>query len=64
MVPDLVHNLFKKCSWLFILDIIIPGVMLSFLRQYDVNRGSGFLGVYTIYGNLTVIIGTIVWVAI
>ena len=38
--------------------------MLSFLRQYDINRGSGFLGVYTIYGNLTIIIATIIWVAV
>ena len=64
VVPDLVNNLFKKCSWLFILDIIIPGVMLSYLRQYDVNRGSTLLGVYTIYGNLTIILATIVWVAV
>lgn len=34
-VPDLVNNLFKKCSWLPIIDVIIPGVTLSYLRVYD-----------------------------
>jgi hypothetical protein len=34
-VPDLVNNLFKKCSWLPVLDVIIPGVTLSYLRLYD-----------------------------
>lgn len=34
-VPDLVNNLFKKCSWLPVLDVIIPGVTLSYLRVYD-----------------------------
>ena len=64
VVPDLVNNLFKKCSWMFILDIIVPGVMLSYLRLYDLNRGSKFVGVYTLVGNITVVIGTILWVAL
>ena len=34
-VPDLVNNLFKKCSWLPIVDVIIPGVTLSYLRVHD-----------------------------
>ena len=34
-VPDMIENLFKKCSWLPTIDVIIPGVMLSYLRVYD-----------------------------
>jgi hypothetical protein len=34
-VPDLIQNLYKKCSWLPIIDVIIPGVLLSYLRRYD-----------------------------
>jgi len=34
-VPDMIENLFKKCSWLPTIDIIVPGVMLSYLRVYD-----------------------------
>ena len=38
--------------------------MLSYLRLYDLNRGSMYFGVYTLCGNITVVIATIVWVAI
>lgn len=34
-VPDLIDSLFKKCSWLVVVDVIVPGVMLSYLRMYD-----------------------------
>lgn len=34
-VPDLVNNIYKKCSWLSNTDVVIPGVMLSYLRLYD-----------------------------
>lgn len=34
-VPDFINNLYKKCSWLSVLDVIIPGVTLSYLRVYD-----------------------------
>jgi hypothetical protein len=64
VVPDLAKNLFKKCSWLFTVDIIFPGVMLSYLRLYDINRGSLRVGVYTLCGNVTVVLATIVWVAL
>ena len=47
-----------------LIDIICPGVMLSYLRLYDLNRGSMYFGVYTLCGNITVVIATIVWVAI
>ncbi len=63
-VPDLVNNLFKKCSWLPIIDVIIPGVTLSFLRVYDENKSSKWGGVYTISGNITFVVSTIIWVLI
>lgn len=34
-VPDLIDSLFKKCSWLVVVDVIVPGVTLSYLRMYD-----------------------------
>ena len=63
-VPDLVNNLYKKCSWLPIIDVIIPGVMLSYLRVYDENKSSKWGGVYTISGNLIFVIATAVWVGL
>lgn len=35
MIPDMVDQLYKKCSWLPVVDVIVPGVFLSFLRTYD-----------------------------
>ena len=61
-VPDLVENLFKKCSWLPILDVIIPGVTLSYLRLHDENKSSKCGGIYTVTGNLTFVIATIIWI--
>ena len=34
-VPDLINGLLKKCSWLVVVDTIVPGVTLSYLRMYD-----------------------------
>lgn len=34
-VPDLVNNLYKKCSWISIYDMILPGAILAYLRDYD-----------------------------
>ena len=64
VVPDLVHNLYKKCSWLFIADIIFPGLLISYVRLYDINRCSKWGGVYTVWGNITVILSTVLWIGI
>ena len=61
-LPDLINNLFKKCSWLPVLDVIIPGVLLSYLRRYDENFHTGFGGVYTVIGNLSFILSTALWI--
>lgn len=60
----MINNLYKKCSWLSILDIILPGVTLSFLRVHDKQVGSKYGGVYTVFGNISFIVGTIIWVGI
>lgn len=61
-VPDMVDNLYKKCSWLPVLDVLVPGVFLAYLRAYDENLGSKAFGVYTIWGNFFFLASTIVWV--
>ena len=63
-LPDLINNLYKKCSWLPVLDVIVPGVLLSFLRKYDENFNTGWGGVYTIVGNLSFILSTTIWILI
>lgn len=63
-VPDLIDNLFKKCSWLPVVDIIVPGVLLSFLRSYDENFNTGWGGVYTIVGNVSFLLSTTLWIGV
>lgn len=62
MIPDFVSQLYKKCSWLPTIDVIVPGVFLSFLRTYDENYNTGWGGVYTVIGNLSFILSTVLWV--
>lgn len=59
----MVNNLFKKCSWLPVFDVIIPGVTLSYLRIYDENKSSKWGGVYTVSGNLAFVVSTAIWVS-
>ena len=63
-LPDMVYQLYKKCSWLPVIDVIIPGVFLSFLRTYDENYNTGWGGVYTVIGNMSFIISTMLWIAL
>ena len=63
-VPDLVNNLFKKCSWLPVIDITVPGVALSYLRMHDENKSSRYGGVYTVSGNITFILSTALWIGL
>lgn len=61
-LPDLISQLYKKCSWLPVIDVIIPGVFLSFLRTYDENYNTGWGGVYTVIGNMSFILSTMLWI--
>lgn len=63
-IPDMIDELYKKCSWLPVLDVIIPGVFLSLLRTYDENYNTGWGGVYTLIGNLFFVASTVLWVMV
>jgi hypothetical protein len=60
----MITNLYKKCSWLPVIDVVVPGVCLSYLRKYDENFHTGMGGVYTIIGNISFIISTTIWILI
>ena len=38
--------------------------MLSYLRLYDQNKGSKYGGIYTISGNVTFVLSTLLWITI
>ena len=39
-------------------------MFLSYLRGYDENYSTGWGGVYTVVGNLSFLIGTLIWIPI
>lgn len=63
-VPDLVNNLYKKCSWISIYDMILPGAILAYLRDYDENYHSGWKGVYTFTSIISFSISCVAWVIV
>jgi hypothetical protein len=63
-VPDLVNNLYKKCSWVSIYDMILPGAILAYLRDYDQNYHVGWKGVYTSTSIVIFSLSCLSWVVI
>lgn len=47
-----------------VVDVIVPGVMLSYLRMYDENRSSRYGGVYTVWGNIIFVLSTALWIGL
>ena len=63
-VPDLVNNLYKKCSWISVFDLVLPGAILAYLRDYDENYHVGWKGVYTFTGIISYFFSCFCWVII
>lgn len=63
-VPDLVNNLYKKCSWIFVIDLIFPGAILAYLRDYDENLHIKWHGVYTMTSIFSYIFSNLIWMII
>lgn len=61
-VPDLVNNLYKKCSWISIYDMVLPGAVLAYLRDYDENYNIGWKGVYTTTSLAAFSLSCVCWV--
>lgn len=64
-IPDFVNNLYKKCSWICVIDLIFPGAIIAYLRDYDNNlnmeRGQGL---YSYIAMVSYGLGTFIWVLI
>ena len=63
-MPALANNLYRKCSWLFIFDVFIPGALVAFLRDYDENFHEGWRGVYTFISIFAYFLSMLLWVGI
>ncbi|CAD8178974.1 unnamed protein product [Paramecium octaurelia] len=57
-VPQFRYNLNKVCVWLSLMDLVVPGISISYLYRFDRNRNSR---VYFIIGLLGLFFGIICW---
>ncbi|CAD8074347.1 unnamed protein product [Paramecium primaurelia] len=57
-IPQFRYNLNKVCVWLSLMDLVVPGISISYLYRFDRNRNSR---VYFIIGLLGLFFGIICW---
>ena len=60
-VTNFTYNLYRKCSWIPISEIILPGITIAFLRRYDYSRDSKL---YLVISNCLFIVSVVVWTVI
>ncbi|CAD8125332.1 unnamed protein product [Paramecium sonneborni] len=57
-IPQIKYNLNKVCVWLSLMDLVVPGLSISYLYRFDKNRNSR---VYFVIGMLGLFFGIILW---
>ncbi|KAL4473823.1 hypothetical protein ABPG74_022687 [Tetrahymena malaccensis] len=58
-IPSFKHILDKKCAWIAITSIVLPGFFLQYLHRFDKSRNSQ---IYAILGFSGLFLGSISWV--
>lgn len=60
-LPSITPELFRKCAWLPVLTVIQPGLVISYLRRFDVSRSTWL---YLFIGYASQYAGSIAWMLI
>lgn len=60
-IPSITPELYRKCAWLPALTAIQPGLVISYLRRFDLSRSTW---VYLIIGYASQYLGSMVWLFI
>lgn len=60
-LPSITPELYRKCAWLPALTIIQPGLVISYLRRFDVSRSTW---VYLLIGYVSQYVGSFAWMLI
>lgn len=60
-LPSITPELYRKCAWLPALSVIQPGLVISYLRRFDVSRSTWM---YLFIGYISQYIGSISWMLI
>ena len=57
--PSITPELYRRCAWLPVTALIIPGMILSYLRRFDKSRSSL---IYLLVGYFSFYFGSLVWI--
>ncbi|CAD8103977.1 unnamed protein product [Paramecium primaurelia] len=57
-IPQFRYNYLKVCVWLSLMDLVVPGISISYLYRFDRNRNSR---VYFIIGLVGLFFGIVCW---
>ena len=61
VMPSITKELYRQCAWLPITSVLFPGLMLSYLRRFDVSRATN---IYLIIGLASFYLGSLIWMLI
>lgn len=59
--PSITPELYRRCAWIPVTNILFPGLFISYLRRFDKSRGT-FL--YLIIGYVSFYFGSLIWMII
>jgi len=58
VLPSITHELYRRCAWLPISSILFPGLLLSYLRRFDLSRATF---IYLLIGLFSFYFGSVLW---
>ena len=61
VMPSITPQLYRQCAWLPITSILFPGLLLSYLRRFDVSRSTN---IYLKVGLWSFYLGSATWMAV
>ena len=61
VIPSITPQLYRSCAWLPITSVLLPGLLLSYLRRFDHSRSTM---VYFIIGLVSFYIGSALWMVV
>ena len=61
VMPSITPQLYRQCAWLPITSILFPGLLLSYLRRFDVSRSTN---IYLKVGLWSFYLGSATWMLV
>ena len=61
VMPSITAELYRRCAWLPMTSVLFPGLVLSYLRRFDLSRSTN---IYLIIGLISFYFGSLMWMLI